>query len=136
MFPNYSCNIRVIINYILKMLNVFSTPLKCHHSRTHLIFESNIILYVLLHFSSFSIYFSFISEMLYDVPISIIVLLSLFYGTISILAVVGNSLVIWIVATTRQMQTVTNFFIANLALADVTIGMFAIPFQVFSSTFV
>lgn len=68
--------------------------------------------------------------MLYDVPILIIVLLSLFYGTISILAVVGNSLVIWIVATTRQMQTVTNFFIANLALADVTIGMFAIPFQV------
>uniref|UniRef100_A0A336K8Z1 CSON001557 protein n=1 Tax=Culicoides sonorensis TaxID=179676 RepID=A0A336K8Z1_CULSO len=68
-------------------------------------------------------------EMLYDVPVSIIVLLSLFYGTISILAVVGNSLVIWIVATTRQMQTVTNFFIANLALADVTIGMFAIPFQ-------
>lgn len=68
--------------------------------------------------------------MLYDVPVSIIVLLSLFYGTISILAVVGNSLVIWIVATTRQMQTVTNFFIANLALADVTIGIFAIPFQV------
>lgn len=46
------------------------------------------------------------------------------------MAVVGNSLVIWIVATTRQMQTVTNLFIANLALADVTIGMFAIPFQV------
>ncbi|XP_063708779.1 RYamide receptor-like [Culicoides brevitarsis] len=68
-------------------------------------------------------------EMLYDVPISIIVLLSLFYGTISILAVVGNSLVIWIVGTTRQMQTVTNFFIANLALADITIGMFTIPFQ-------
>lgn len=57
-------------------------------------------------------------------------LLSIFYGTISILAVIGNSLVIWIVATTRQMQTVTNMFIANLALADVVIGMFAIPFQV------
>lgn len=28
------------------------------------------------------------------------------------------------------MQTVTNLFIANLALADVVIGMFAIPFQV------
>lgn len=27
------------------------------------------------------------------------------------------------------MHTITNFFIANLALADVTIGMFAIPFQ-------
>lgn len=69
-------------------------------------------------------------DTLYDVPVGIIVLLSIFYGSISVMAVVGNSLVIWIVATTRQMQTVTNLFIANLALADVTIGIFAIPFQV------
>lgn len=69
-------------------------------------------------------------EPIFDVPTGIIVLLSIFYGSISIIAVVGNSLVIWIVSTTRQMQTVTNLFIANLALADVAIGMFSIPFQV------
>ncbi|XP_053686021.1 substance-K receptor-like [Sabethes cyaneus] len=68
-------------------------------------------------------------DALYDVPVGLIILLSVFYGTISILAVIGNSLVIWIVVTTKQMQTITNMFIANLALADVTIGMFAIPFQ-------
>uniref|UniRef100_A0A182M0M4 G-protein coupled receptors family 1 profile domain-containing protein n=1 Tax=Anopheles culicifacies TaxID=139723 RepID=A0A182M0M4_9DIPT len=68
-------------------------------------------------------------ENLYQVPIGLLVLLSIFYGTISILAVIGNSLVIWIVITTKQMQTITNMFIANLALADVTIGVFAIPFQ-------
>lgn len=72
----------------------------------------------------------FIGIYLYEVPIGIIVLLSIFYGSISIIAVIGNSLVIWIVATTRAMQTVTNLFIANLALADVVIGMFVIPFQV------
>lgn len=71
--------------------------------------------------------------MLYDVPVGIVILLSIFYGSISIIAVIGNSLVIWIVATTRQMQTVTNLFIANLALADVVIGMFAIPFQVLTA---
>jgi leucokinin receptor len=27
------------------------------------------------------------------------------------------------------MQTITNIFIANLALADVILGMFTIPFQ-------
>ncbi|XP_055627554.1 neuropeptide Y receptor type 1 [Toxorhynchites rutilus septentrionalis] len=68
-------------------------------------------------------------DALYDVPVGIVVVLSLFYGTISILAVIGNLLVIWIVLTTKYMQNVTNMFIANLALADVTIGMFAIPFQ-------
>lgn len=67
---------------------------------------------------------------LYDVPVGIIILFSLFYGTISLLAVLGNSLVIWIIATTKSMQTVTNFFISNLALADVVIGVFCIPFQV------
>jgi hypothetical protein len=67
---------------------------------------------------------------LYDVPAGIIVLLSVFYGTISVLAVAGNSLVMWIVATSRRMQNVTNCFISNLALADIVIGLFAIPFQV------
>ena len=67
---------------------------------------------------------------LYDVPAGIIALLSIFYGTISILAVVGNFLVMWIVATSRRMQNVTNCFISNLALADIIIGLFSIPFQV------
>ena len=66
---------------------------------------------------------------MYDVSTTVLVLLSIFYGSVSILAVLGNSLLIFIVRTTRLMHTVTGFFIANLALADVTIGLFAIPFQ-------
>lgn len=69
-------------------------------------------------------------ERLYSAPTGIVVLLSIFYGTISILAIIGNSLVIWVVVTTRQMRTVTNMYIANLAFADVVIGLFCIPFQV------
>ncbi|KDR12839.1 Tachykinin-like peptides receptor 99D, partial [Zootermopsis nevadensis] len=64
-----------------------------------------------------------------DVPASIIALLSIFYGTISVLAVAGNFLVMWIVARSRRMQNVTNCFISNLALADIIIGLFSIPFQ-------
>lgn len=72
----------------------------------------------------------FIADSLYDVPVGIIFLLSICYGSISVLAVVGNSLVMWIIATSRRMQSVTNCFIANLALADIVIGLFVIPFQV------
>ncbi|XP_055841687.1 neuropeptide Y receptor type 2 [Episyrphus balteatus] len=68
-------------------------------------------------------------EKLYSAPAEIVALLSVFYGGISIIAIVGNTLVIWVVATTRQMRTVTNMYIANLAFADVIIGMFCIPFQ-------
>lgn len=31
--------------------------------------------------------------------------------------------------TSRRMKTVANFFIANLAIADIIIGIFTIPFQ-------
>lgn len=72
---------------------------------------------------------------LYEVPAGVIVLLSVFYGTISVVAVGGNFLVMWIVATSRRMQNVTNCFIANLALADIVIGLFAIPFQVSDKMF-
>ncbi|XP_035735400.1 neuropeptide Y receptor type 1-like isoform X1 [Vespa mandarinia] len=68
-------------------------------------------------------------EDLYDVPTSVTVILSICYGSISVLAIVGNSLVMWVVTTTRRMQNMTNFFIANLALADIIIGLFVIPFQ-------
>ncbi|XP_045119400.1 tachykinin-like peptides receptor 99D [Portunus trituberculatus] len=68
-------------------------------------------------------------DSLYEVPVGIVVLLSLFYGSISLVAVVGNALVIWIVATSRKMHSVTNYFIANLALADIIIGLFSIPFN-------
>ncbi|XP_076277888.1 RYamide receptor [Lasioglossum baleicum] len=65
----------------------------------------------------------------YEVPTLIVVILSILYGSLSILAVVGNSLVMWIISTSKRMQNVTNFFIANLALADIVIGLFVIPFQ-------
>lgn len=75
----------------------------------------------------------FVTETLYDVPTGMIVLLSFLYGSISVLAVVGNFLVMWVVATSRRMQSVTNCYIANLALADIVIGLFAVPFQVSNS---
>lgn len=66
---------------------------------------------------------------LYDVPPEIIVLLSCCYGLISLVAVLGNFCVLLIVGTSRRMRSVTNFFIANLAVADIIIGLFSIPFQ-------
>ena len=66
---------------------------------------------------------------LYSATPTVVVLLSVLYGSLSVAAVVGNVLVIAVVATNRGMQTVTNFFIANLSGADVVVGVFSIPFQ-------
>lgn len=69
-------------------------------------------------------------EELYEVPASLVAFLSVCYVSISVAAVVGNGLVIWVIATSRRMRNVTNYYIANLALADIVIGLFAIPFEV------
>ena len=66
---------------------------------------------------------------LFHVPTGLIIVLSLLYGTISVVTIVGNALVILVIAKNRPMRTVTNFFIANLSVADVIIGFFGIPFQ-------
>ena len=59
-----------------------------------------------------------------------VILLSFAYGIISLLAVLGNSCIIYIVLRNRRMHSVTNYFVCNLALADCLVACFAIPFQV------
>ncbi|KAL4239599.1 7 transmembrane receptor (rhodopsin) [Mactra antiquata] len=74
-------------------------------------------------------YTTFHHGKMYEVPVSLVVILAILYGSISIIAVIGNGLVIVVIAKDKRMQTVTNIFIGNLAIADVIIGLFTTPFQ-------
>jgi len=56
-----------------------------------------------------------------------VVLISL-YVIIFVLGVAGNSLVVYIVTARRTMQSITNIFIANLAVSDVIMCLLAVPF--------
>ena len=60
-----------------------------------------------------------------------LIFLSFLYGLISIISIVGNSLIICTIVRNKRMRNVTNFFICNLALADIVIGFLVSPFQVF-----
>uniref|UniRef100_A0A8C4R8H4 Adenosine receptor B1a n=1 Tax=Eptatretus burgeri TaxID=7764 RepID=A0A8C4R8H4_EPTBU len=46
---------------------------------------------------------------------------------ISVLSIVGNGLVCIAVMRTRHLQTITNYFIVSLAVADICVGIVAIP---------
>ncbi|XP_067312878.1 neuropeptide Y receptor Y7 [Pseudorasbora parva] len=50
------------------------------------------------------------------------------YSLIILLGLVGNSLVIYMIFLYRNMRTVTNYFIANLALADLMVDTLCLPF--------
>lgn len=50
------------------------------------------------------------------------------YVLICLLGILGNAIVCYIVARKTAMHTVTNVFIANLALSDILLCLFAVPF--------
>ncbi|KAG8148286.1 hypothetical protein E2320_007276 [Naja naja] len=48
----------------------------------------------------------------------------------AVLAIAGNVLVCWAVALNSRLKTATNYFLVSLAVADVAVGLLAIPFAV------
>ncbi|XP_018022277.1 prolactin-releasing peptide receptor-like [Hyalella azteca] len=59
---------------------------------------------------------------------SVLAVFFLVYLIIFTLGIFGNCLVCYVVFKNKHMQTVTNFFIANLALADILLCVLAVPF--------
>ncbi|XP_041667759.1 adenosine A2a receptor b [Cheilinus undulatus] len=53
---------------------------------------------------------------------------------IALLAVTGNVLVCWAVFLNSNLQSITNFFVVSLAVADIAVGLLAIPFAITIST--
>lgn len=58
------------------------------------------------------------------------------YSLIFVLGILGNSLVISVVFRSPRMWTVTNFFIANLAVADILVVIFCLPATLLANIFV
>jgi len=52
------------------------------------------------------------------------------YGIIFLVSAVGNSLVCTVILRRKKMKTVTNYFILNLAKADLTLTCICIPFDI------
>lgn len=53
----------------------------------------------------------------------------LMYGAVFIVAFLGNALVCYVVNHTPRMKTVTNYFIVNLAVGDILMTVFCVPFS-------
>lgn len=58
------------------------------------------------------------------------------YVIIFIVGLIGNSFVIAVVLRAPRMRTVTNFFIANLAIADILVIVFCLPATLMGNIFV
>ena len=58
------------------------------------------------------------------------------YIFVFVVGLIGNSFVIAVVYRSPRMRTVTNFFIVNLAVADVLVIVFCLPATLMSNIFV
>ncbi|KAJ7305140.1 hypothetical protein JRQ81_011020 [Phrynocephalus forsythii] len=61
----------------------------------------------------------------HSLPVAVLYIVA--YLLIFALCVVGNSLVCFVVLKNKQMRTVTNLFILNLAISDLLVGIFCVP---------
>jgi hypothetical protein len=60
-------------------------------------------------------------------PIHMVVVYSLAYGLVFFLGVLGNIMVIGVVYSNASMHTVINYFIVNLAVADLLVSLLCVP---------
>ena len=68
-------------------------------------------------------------------PVHMIIIYSLAYALIFLLGVTGNSLVISIVYRNVRMHNVTNYFIVNLAVADMLVCILCLPITLLSNLY-
>ena len=79
-----------------------------------------------------------ITEMSYALikqPVHMIAIYSLAYGIVFLLGLIGNSLVVSVVYRNPRMHNVTNYFIVNLAIADMLVCLLCLPITLLSNLF-
>jgi len=56
---------------------------------------------------------------------------SLFFGVLSLIILAGNTLVCTAIYKNRKLRTKTNYYLVSLAVADIMVGGFSVPYWVY-----
>lgn len=79
---------------------------------------------------------AFVPELFYRHSMTMTAVYCIAYLLVFAVGLVGNCFVIAVVFRTPRMRTVTNFFIVNLAVADILVIVFCLPATLMSNIFV
>ncbi|KAK9505856.1 hypothetical protein O3M35_009828 [Rhynocoris fuscipes] len=75
-------------------------------------------------------------HLLYRHSIAMTIVFCIAYLIVFIVGLIGNCFVIMVVYRSPRMRNVTNFFIVNLAVADILVIVFCLPATLMSNIFV
>ncbi|KAJ3640790.1 hypothetical protein Zmor_027331 [Zophobas morio] len=78
----------------------------------------------------------FVPELFYRHSMAMTAVYCVAYLLVFAVGIVGNFFVIAVVFRSPRMRTVTNFFIVNLAVADILVIVFCLPATLMSNIFV
>ena len=59
------------------------------------------------------------------------IVVPLLFGSVTLIGVAGNTLVVWVIVSRAKMRTVTNILLLNLALADLSFVLICPPFTAY-----
>ena len=68
-----------------------------------------------------------------SVALPLIIFLCVAYTLIFLLSLINNSLVLTVIYKNSQMRSITNYFLANLATADITVSLIVLPITLLSN---
>lgn len=68
-------------------------------------------------------------------PLYAVALLSFAYGLVAVLGVVSNALVVTVIYRQPKMRSVTNYFLSNLAIADILVCILVLPITLLQNIF-
>lgn len=86
-------------------------------------------------YESSSSYFFDYDGYYYAEPVWLQAFFMVLFGIVSILGIGGNVIVSYIVLGNRRMRTVTNYFIANLAISDALMAALCVNFTVYATIY-
>ena len=56
---------------------------------------------------------------------------SLLFGLLSLVILAGNTLVCTAIYRNRKLRTKTNYYLVSLAVADIMVGVFSVPYWIY-----
>jgi 7 transmembrane receptor (rhodopsin family) len=68
-------------------------------------------------------------------PPSVVAIYSIAYSVVLLLSLVNNTVVLVVIKQVPQLRTVTNYFLANLAVADLIVTFTVMPITLLSNLF-